>query len=215
MRVVSEHPVELQNPPRVFLPVKEAEKLWGFVRAVPGEINGLGLVERRGNDLWIEEVFILQQSANAAHAEIDGAAFNRYIVECDDPSKIRFQWHSHGKIGVFFSPEDRRTISKWTGEYLISLVVNKAGKYECRLDIFEPIYLCLAVSLYVVVPIEEETLNFCKDEVARKVRENWLSSKVQGLLPRRDGEYPANDRRALALPFSAFALVGGEEADDG
>jgi len=215
LRVVSERPARLPDPPRVFLPLHEAKKLWGFVRGVHGEINGLGLVEakRIGRDFLIKEIFILPQSASDGHAEINGPAFNRYVATCEDPGKIRFQWHSHGKIGVFFSGRDLETISRWPAEYLISLVVNKAGKYECRLDIFEPVYLCLAVELYIVVPIEAEIMSLCEDGIKRNVRETW-PDKLERFLSGQSEELPAAERGMLKLPLSAFSFPGEEATDD-
>jgi hypothetical protein len=91
--------------------------------------------------------------------------------------------------------------------------VNKAGKYECRLDIFEPVYLCLAVELYIVVPIEAEIMSLCEDGIKRNVRETWPDRFKSFLLDQGEG-LPAAERGMLALPLSSFSFPGEEATDD-
>lgn len=205
----------VMTQPKVFLPVREAKKIWAWTLSVPGEINGLGLVERRKNNFWVTEVLILKERVSHGRATIDPLAFNEYVSECEDPSKIRMQWHSHGDISAdFFSQKDiSDTIAKWTGEYLISLLVNKRGEYRCRLDIFEPIYLGFEIPLLVTVPVEKEILDFCREEIKEKVAPlgHGFIGKARQLFRQKPGAGWNQEEEPLAIPFDNFRFSAEEE----
>ncbi len=165
----------IENQPRVLFKLKPATMIHYFTSLRAGEINGLGLVEKQENDFLIPEVFVLDQEANEAEANMNGLAFNRFVGQCEDPSKILLQWHSHDDGTVFWSPhKDIPTIKRWLqlGDFLISMVVNKQGDCLCRLDLSKPFRLSVKVPVFVVVPFkaDQEILSFCKGEIGAKVR---------------------------------------------
>lgn len=175
----------MENQPRVLFNLKPATMIHYFTCLRAGEINGLGLVEKQGNDFLIPEVFILDQETNENEANIVGLSFARYVDRCEDPSKILLQWHSHDDGAVFWSShKDIPTIKRWLGDFLISMVVNKHGDCLCRLDLFRPFRLSLRVPVFVVVPLEvdQEILSFCKREIASKVKILPEAVKIRKLL---------------------------------
>ena len=201
----------LFNPPRVFITLEAVKKIQCFTRLASGEINGLGLVEKRGNDFIITDAFILKQKASGASAEIDPLELNKYVAECEDPSKLTFQWHSHGDMSVFFSPTDVKTIAGYLGDFTISLVINKQGEYLCRLDLFKPFYLGLKATLLVIVPVEEGLLSHCQKEIDAKVDEAGKFSKVARKILKRDRRFSdwTPQKEPVAVPFED--LTFGEE----
>lgn len=210
----------LMPKPRVLLPLKEVKKILAWTKSVPGEINGLGIVERKNNDFLIGEAFILKQKVSGGSAKIDPLAFNQYVAECDDPSKVRFQWHSHGDISAkFFSETDiHETIAKWSGEYLISLVVNKRGDYRCRLDIFEPIYLGFEVPILIAVPVEKEILNFCYQEIEKKVspHDHGFLNSIKKIFLGQKNEQPGwnQEDEPMVLPLDSFQFTTGPDGEE-
>lgn len=163
-------------PPRVFITQLAFQKIKCFVDICKYEINGLGIVERKGNNFTVEDVFLLKQftDSSGAHVEIDPKALNMFIYEFvskgEDASKIKFQWHSHVYMPASFSFEDVDTIGGYMNDYMISLVINKYGEYKCRLDLFEPFKLSLETSLFVKIPcLAESLVQQCKKNMEQNV----------------------------------------------
>lgn len=118
------------------------EKLWLYIRLAGSEVGGLGSIDSDGPDFLITDTFLIDQSATDVTNELDPAAVSRFLIEYTesgaDPSGLRLWWHSHARESVFWSADDERTIERFGGEMLISLVGNHAGKFLARLDRFEP-----------------------------------------------------------------------------
>jgi hypothetical protein len=110
------------------------------------------------------------------------------MQECpDDLVKWRMWWHSHGKMGVFWSGQDIATIEDFDTEmpdnnWLLSFETNHEAKVLTRIDIFEPIHCTLKD-----IPWDLDLANYglmeeIKDEVTEKVelflpRPSWLRPK--------------------------------------
>lgn len=160
----------ISDQPVVFIELEAIRKIFSFATLSPGEITGWGNVERKGNHFRISEVFILKQRARKDRVDEDPLALNEYLGNCLDPSKIKFQWHSHGDLPVFFSSQDREIVKGYSTDFLISMVVNRRCDYLCRLDIFRPFELSIKVPLFVILPIQKEVIEFCQKEVKEKVK---------------------------------------------
>lgn len=132
------HKSDSGTPRLVFLENAWA-RMMAYISSCPIEINGLGTVAVHAGQIVVTNVFILDQNAGPGHAEIDDQAlarFNdRYIRQGGNIGDFRFQWHSHVKGPAFFSSEDEATIDRWAGDWLVSLVGNHYGEYQCRLDV--------------------------------------------------------------------------------
>ena len=169
----------------VYLDAAVQEKIDHWVRMAKGEVSGLGLVtELTENGLiWafqVTDVFLAEQSCNGSETLISPEATARLMLDLDtrgfDTGRLKFWFHSHGDMKVFWSNTDDATIGGFRPkDYFISQVVNKEGKELCRVDIFRPILICLdEVRTDVIIPslgLEEQ----CKKEFAAKVRESLFS----------------------------------------
>ena len=160
--------------PRVFIQVRALQKLRAYVKACSVEINGFGIVERHVNDFLISDVFILPQQAGAAWVDTNDDALHSFIFELasrgQSTSDVKLQWHSHARMGAYCSGADQKTISNYKCDFMISLVINKQDETFCRIDLFQPFRLGLAVPLEVLVmpnPVLEEE---CVKEVEEKVK---------------------------------------------
>ncbi|MDO8558088.1 MAG: hypothetical protein Q7S09_02785 [bacterium] len=171
--------------PRAVITLEALQKIKCYVDLMPLEINGFGIVEVEGSTLYITNPFILDQRVSGGHAETDSMAYNclvsRMIREGKDPSHIRLQWHSHVSMPAYFSHTDLGTIADYEGYYdwMVSLVLNKQGDYRCRLDVYRPLRIALALPLFVRMNVADETLTEqCRDDINQHVREGW---RVAGL----------------------------------
>jgi hypothetical protein len=164
------------NPKLYFSPYAW-EKMFAYVSLAEGEITGMGIVDRMGNDFLVTDVLIVEQEAGEAHATMDEEGMNSLMEELirngreQDLAKLNLWWHSHGSLSSFFSQTDEETIEKWSfTNYLISLVVNKKREYSARLDLKQPVKVSidLPVSVHYTFPADEWSL--LKEEVAKKVK---------------------------------------------
>jgi hypothetical protein len=118
------------------------QKLWLYIRLAQGEVGGLASVEGDGDDWLMTDLFLINQRATDIDTEIDPEAASLFLIDYmdrgADPSLLRLWWHSHARESCFWSADDEHTIDNWGGEMLIALEGNKAGKFLCRLDRYEP-----------------------------------------------------------------------------
>jgi len=173
--------------PRVFVPLSVWQKIQYFVGHCQYEINGLGTVQRSGNDFTVEDVFLLKQHTGPGmNVVTDPKALNKFIYDLvsagGDASKLKFQWHSHVDMLPFFSLEDMATIAGYMNDYMISLVVNKQGDFRCRLDLFKPFKLSLGVPLFIKTPYLNRELAEYREKEMREnviVKRSLLDSFIQ------------------------------------
>lgn len=209
----------LRHPPRVIMNHLVFQKIKCFVDICDYEINGLGIVERAENDFIVSDVFLLKQitTADGLHVDMDSKALNLFIYEMvekgGDPSKVRFQWHSHADGPVFFSPEDISTIAGYMNDFMVSLVMNKSGEYRCRLDLFKPFHLSLEVPVIIwLSPPPERLINHCQEEIRRlvTVKGSRFGIPTSRQAPVQDGKYAG----VVSIPAEDFLEKGGEEDDE-
>ncbi len=139
--------------PKVLILPEPFEKLKLYIELCPWEVSGLGIVERSGNDFLIRDIFITRQWNYSAFTEMYPEDLSRLLIEMvkegKDPNQVKLWWHSHAEMDVFWSQIDDYTCRN-LGNYLISLVGNKAGNFRCRLDISEPIQLTVDNLVFAV-----------------------------------------------------------------
>lgn len=171
--------------PKVCITQLAIQKIKCFVDLCEYEINGFGIVEKEGNDFVIKDVFLVKQVTHDLnmHVKTDKDALNdliyRIVKGGGCASSIKFQWHSHVHMQAYFSPEDVDTIEGYMNDVMISLVMNKRGEYQCRLDLYKPFRLSLNTPLFVQMPnLEESVVQKCAEEMVRNVKVKKTICKI-------------------------------------
>jgi len=211
--VLDKHSAGLSTElPQVFINLEPAREILCLTNLASGEINGIGNVEGKENNFIITETFVLPQKTSGVEANMDPMALNEFVGEYLHPEKLTIQWHSHGGGAVVFSTKDIRTIERWLGNYLISLLLNKRGDYLCRLDLFEPVRLAMMVPLWVIVPTNQELISRCEKEIDQKVNTGVIS-KIAKRVFKRDGRFSdwTSGKRPIVLPFGDLAARWPEQ----
>lgn len=104
------------------------------------EIGGMGfaeLVEKPTPHIRIHRFVLLRQDVDETNTDLDPDAINELSFEAIKQgigSTLRVWWHSHGKMGCFWSPKDIETINEFRNEWFLSVVVNIAGEVRARVD---------------------------------------------------------------------------------
>jgi len=131
-----------------------AQKLRLYVDLCPSEISGLGDVESSPRGFLVQDVFLVKQQSSYSYTELLPEFMAEFLIsrvkEGKDPDRIKLWWHSHSEMDVFWSLMDDYTAKSFQNDYMLSLVTNKAGKYLCRLDLYQP--LTLTIDHLPVVP---------------------------------------------------------------
>ena len=104
----------------------------------PNECGGTGLVARvdytdGSTEFVVKKVYLPNQINTSVTTDIEDEEMARVntqiVVDGDDTALHKFHWHSHVDMGVFHSSTDEENYDEMrTGDYAISLVVNK--KYD-------------------------------------------------------------------------------------
>jgi hypothetical protein len=123
-----------------------AQHVWEYidevVKLVPAEVGGVGYVTETPNgNLYVDEVFLMDQEVSMASVEFKGDAIAAAIERSVKDGRIedlRFSWHSHANMDVYWSTTDETGIEAYLRggmPWLASYVVNKAKKDTARIDV--------------------------------------------------------------------------------
>lgn len=160
------------------------------VSLVPAEVGGLGYVreiEEEPGTLYVDEVFLMPQDVSSAHVSFKEGATADAMIRAYEEGKfdrLRFSWHSHSNMEVFWSNIDEAAIEDYCNAgapWLVSLVMNKKGDMLGRVDVMNvPI---AGRAKFDRIGIEVETVDRTAGAAAAAVRENveilrWSPKKV-------------------------------------
>ncbi len=153
------------------------KKIHYYTEAADGEVSGLGTVTRNDKgEYLIDRVFLLEQESSSGDTELDPEAISKLMTDMmkdkEDPGKLKFWWHSHGSMGVFWSSTDDECAETLSKEYAFSLVVNKDKQLRCRLDLYAPFRITFdGVKVRELIPDDPQMKAECEKEVKEKVKE--------------------------------------------
>lgn len=157
---------------------KALEKLRYYVEECPAEISGFGKIRdvSKGGIKMFEcyDIEILPQTVSGADANITMEDIAKFLTEKirakQNPAEYRLWWHSHATMAAFFSNTDDTTINQSSEfPYLLSLVTNKAGDYEARLDIHRPLRMTAEVDVFLESFGNERLREQIRKEIDEKV----------------------------------------------
>jgi len=105
------------------------KKIMHWIDKAPGEVSGLGKVvhDTETNVLRVVDAMLLPQKNTGVSTEIDGQAIAKAMfLTKDSPGTLRWWWHSHVNMDVFWSGTDVATIKQLGGGgWFLSTVFNK------------------------------------------------------------------------------------------
>jgi hypothetical protein len=156
-----------------------------YTQAADGEVSGLGTVikDEKGRHV-VNKVFLLEQESSGADTELDTEAISKLMTDMmaknEDPALLKFWWHSHANMGVFWSGTDDSCAETLSKEFAFSLVVNKAGDLRCRLDLYNPFRITFdGIKVTEIIQEDASLKEQCEKEIKEKVKspggrwQNW------------------------------------------
>lgn len=164
---------------KVFIYPEAKQKIEYWVDKAPGEISGMGIVNKERDIFTVSEVFLVKQSNTSAETEMDDDAMSKLLLELTskglDAGALRFWWHSHGRMNVFWSGTDVSTQESFKPDtFFISSVFNKNRECLTKLNIIKPIKIEIDEIPILVKhpPVSEEIKSFCDKEYDDKISVN-------------------------------------------
>lgn len=100
---------------KIEIPKAVFEKVMYWVDKADFEVSGFGTVlwDKTKNAFVVQDACLIKQVGGAAHTEIDANAIGKLMYEIHKrkiPGELKWWWHSHVNMGVFWSGEDTSTI---------------------------------------------------------------------------------------------------------
>lgn len=133
-----------------------AKDIYGWARATDREVSGWFMVKQINGGFHVYKAFIPEQTSSRGlttiHAESTANLYtsllrrygpDRYEELAGD---LKGWWHSHVDGGVGWSGTDDKQAARNaenSGDWSLSIVVNHAGEYSCRLDFHSPVKLTI------------------------------------------------------------------------
>lgn len=110
---------------------KVKRKVTQWVHAADFEVSGLGIVEIIDDIPVVTEVFLLEQEVSKGDTELNAEAVAKLEYEVRNmKGELRWWWHSHNTMGVFWSGTDKDTIKQLGKEdWYYHTVFNKKGEF--------------------------------------------------------------------------------------
>ncbi len=168
--------VEAQDV-KVWINAEAMQKMELWTDMAQGEISGLGMVEETQGGYLVSDVFLPYQKCGASDTDLTPEGVAGLMIELESlglaPSQLKFWWHSHVNMKVFWSGKDRDTINGFAPhDYFISAVINKAGELLTRIDFYHPLRLAFQeVDTEIMLPdfgVEEECQELFRERVIEK-----------------------------------------------
>lgn len=149
-------------------------KLDTYIKLVPTEVSGLGKVEKIDGELFITDVYLLEQVVSGVSTDLDTEAVSKFITDMvrkgEDPGDIKLWWHSHANMDTFWSGTDENTAERFQNGWMLCIVGNRHGKYRVRFDIYEPIRATVdRLELKVAWKVSQKEREKLEKEVSSKV----------------------------------------------
>lgn len=128
---------------KILIENKVAIKLKYYTHFASGEVSGMGKSTiTEDGDILVIDIKLFDQECSGASTEIDDKSLAKFMHELNEAGESLAEWnlwwHTHADFGTFWSSTDDKTIADHAqnSDYLISIVTNKDGDIDGRLDVF-------------------------------------------------------------------------------
>ena len=189
-KIVVNHPRKgWDMKPSLILDKKVHQKIMHWVHKAPGEISGFGMVQVIDGIPRITDAFLCEQKNSGASTEMDAEDILKAMTMAENlPGEMRWWWHSHADMGVFWSGTDLDTIyDLGHAGWCFSTVFNKKGETRSAFFGMVPVHsFADEIRLIINEPVaEEEKASWDKeyDEKAKPIHRYPMYPSTIGTYP--------------------------------
>ena len=213
-----------------YIQKKDWKRIIGFAKAreqeCGDEIGGMAIATKdKEDDWWIKNPVILKQTTTGGTCTLDKNELAEFYVDMASKYGTNIQfvwWHSHAKMGAFWSGTDTNTMEEYkSGDWSMFLVVNVREEYKFRIQYWNPIELGEDIDLNIVkknkdivIPksILKEIEEKCfKKEVVRNnyTQHHYLNGNQSSLFQDKYATNKKNSEKDELLDAVGLILEGG------
>lgn len=117
------------------------QKIMHWINKSDYEVSGLGKITYKDGTITVIDAILLPQKNGRTHTDIEGDVVGKAMFQMKDtPGDLRWWWHSHVDMAVFWSGTDTDTIAKISaGGWFVSTVFNKKHEMRSCLNMVSPV----------------------------------------------------------------------------
>lgn len=177
------------------------EKLNWFTHNYDKEISGWLIGEITKERIYIEDIIFPHQDVSSASVDTDGKSLIKLRKEYGDKClRIIGHWHSHVRMGTFWSGDDEEFMSRYGNPRAktVFIVSSDGDPHKVRLKLMEPFDISIDDLEYSI----EDKNNELANELNKVIEEKVIESKPierdyqSGFNPNwGNGEFSINGRR--------------------
>lgn len=124
---------EKEMEPQVYFDPMVYKKIMHWVHKSTVEVSGLGKIRlMEDGSILVISAHLIEQENSSSETEMQPDALTKAMYELrDEPGELKFWWHSHVNMGVFWSGTDIATM-KMLGQHgwFLSTVFNKRNEFK-------------------------------------------------------------------------------------
>ena len=171
----------LENP-TVRFTYKAYQQMRDLTRDCPTEVSAMGIIatDQQREDLGIDERFYIlsfvvpDQSCTGVSTVMNTDSLSEIAFDLRDKGILSEQvcvwWHSHVNMGTGHSGTDEKQIEDFDfDEVCISLITNKDGDLNCRVDLYKPIRYSFEECDWCVDPVDVLEKDWAKKQIEEHV----------------------------------------------
>lgn len=157
---------------KLVIPRHVMDKIAWWMHKTDKEVSGFGSLgfDEKTDTFLVKDAILLKQKVSGASAEIDPTAMAKAMFRMkDDPNGLKWHWHSHVNMGVFWSSDDMEIIrSLGQRGWILATVFNykdeRRTAYLTQVNIQTPSGEQRPHDVFVD-QIETNVINFVKPEL--------------------------------------------------
>jgi len=187
------------------------DKMFALTMSVNSEISSYFTCHLRkdgeksdtGQEIWVDEIFILKNESSSTHTRIDKGDLSRVMVDMirrkEDIKYLRGWFHTHYNFDVFWSGTDHKTASEdlHNSRWTLSIVMNQRREIRARVDVYNPEkkHYDFIPCFLVLDANEKKWEKNCKEAQRKTVGCNYVDPEMTG--GRASGELSAEFIKSL------------------
>lgn len=182
--------LEVQIPRHVY------NKVMHWVNKSSDEVSGFGKVtyyEETGV-FYIHDAYLIKQTNGSAHTDIDGGSLAKLMYQTrETEGELKWWWHSHVKMNVFWSGTDTATIKELGSQgWILATVFNQREEHRSALGYGFKVLDAPMIHQTEAALIKDELPFFIMDEIPEEETQAW------------DTEYDTNVEKKTYTPVTSY-----------
>jgi len=157
----------------------------GYLTSTKCEVSCFGTLDILDNALFVQELFLPEQTGAGAETNINPANLSKLVTEMvkngqlEKVEKLKVWFHSHPNMEASFSSIDiNEAIPAVLKDYMLSIVVNEDFEMSARFDMAKPLKVAISnLPVYLEGVVFKDVASKCRQELSKKVKVKKLVSK--------------------------------------